>query len=140
MFRAKAATPVFIDFPAQARQPESRVYVIFTDESGTKAALVAAAGLARGLDLSIELLAAQVVPYPLPLNEPPVSVGFTQRAMARLVFGLDADISVRILLCRDADETLRKAVGRETLVVIGRGKQRLARLLKSDGRRLIVIH
>jgi hypothetical protein len=139
VFRAKAAHPVFIESVAQARPSDSRVYVIFTDEGATKAALAAAAGLARGLDLPLELLAAQVVPYPLPLNEPPVPVGFTERVMARLVMSLEAAVPVRILLCRDPEETLRNAIGREALVVIGRGKRRLARLLKSDGRRVIVI-
>ena len=132
-------TPVLIDSPSQARQPESRIYVIFTDEAGTKAALAAAAGLARGLDLSLELLAPQVVPYPLPLDEPPVSLDFVERVMARLLDRLEADVFVRILLCRDSDETLRNAVGPEALVIIGPGKPGLARLLKSDGRRLIVI-
>ena len=139
MFRAKAPTPVLIDSPSQARQPESRVYVIFTDEAGTKAALAAAAGLARGLDLSLELLAPQVVPYPLPLDEPPVSLDFVERVMARLLNRLEADVFVRILLCRDSHETLRNAVGPEALVIIGPGKPRLTRLLKSDGRRVIVV-
>lgn len=114
--------------------------MIFTDAARTKTALQAAARLARGLDLPLELLTAQVVPYPLPLSEPPVSVEFIGGAMARLVGELEAEISVRILLCRDRDRTIRDAVAPDALVIIGGRRPRLARLLKSDGRRVIVIH
>jgi hypothetical protein len=138
---ATTATPIFIDSPAQPRGRDSHhIYVIFTDTARTKTALLAAARLARGLGLPLELLTAQIVPYPLPLNEPPVSIDFVARAMSRLVADLEADISVRILLCRDADETLRNAVRPDALVVIGGGRPKLTRLLQSDGRRLIVIH
>ena len=137
---ANTAIPVVIGSPARGRGPDSRIYVIFTDVEGTRAALTAAAGLAQGLGLPLELLAARVVPYPLPLNEPPVSVEFMEGAMSRLVGDLDAEVSVNILLCRDPDQTLRQALGPDALVVIGGGKPKLARLLQSDGRRLIVIH
>ena len=140
MPRPKAATPVFIDSPAPVRQPESRVYVIFTDNAGTKTALAAAARLARGLDLPLELLAAQVVPYPLPLDDPPVSIDFVEGVMARLLIGVEADISVRILLCRDSAQTLRSAVEPEALVVIGPGKSRLARRLAAGHRRVMIVH
>jgi hypothetical protein len=136
---SKSAPPFSVDWPADAREPESRVYVIFTGEPETKAVLSAAASLAHGLDLPLEVLAAQVVPYPLPLDEPPVAVDFAEHAMSRLVAGLDAQVAVRILLCRDAEETLSKAVGPDTLVVIGSGNPKLARLLASDRRRVLVI-
>lgn len=140
MVSAKTAPPTVIESHAQPGAPESRIYVIFTDAARTKTALQAAARLARGLDLPLELLTAQVVPYPLPLSEPPVSVEFIGGAMARLVGELEAEISVRILLCRDRDRTIRDAVAPDALVIIGGRRPRLARLLKSDGRRVIVIH
>jgi hypothetical protein len=135
----KSALPFSVDWPAEARGPDSRVYVIFTDAPETRTVLSAAASLAHGLDLPLEVLAAQIVPYPLPLDAPPVAVDFAEQAMTRLVAGLDAQVAVRILLCRDADETLRKAVGPDALVVIGGGNPKLARLLASDRRRVIVI-
>jgi hypothetical protein len=112
--------------------------VIFTDAPETKAVLSAAACLAHGLDLPLEVLAAQVVPYPLPLDAPPVAVDFAEHEMFRLVADLDAPVAVRILLCRDPEETLLRAVGQDALVVIGRGNPRLARLLNSGRRRVIV--
>jgi hypothetical protein len=114
--------------------------VIFGDPRRAKAALAKAAAHARGLDLQIEVLTAQVVPFPLPLSEPPVSVEFAERAVSQLVAGVDAAVSVHILLCRDSNEALRKAVPRESLVVIAGDNLRLARLLAADGHRLIVIH
>jgi hypothetical protein len=137
---ANTAIPVVIGSPAQGRGPDSRIYVLFTDAAGTKAALAAATGLARGLGLPVELLAARVVPYPLPLDEPPVTIEFMEGTMSRLVVDLDTEVSVSILLCRDPNEALRNALGPDALVVIGGGKPKLARLLLSEGRRLIVIH
>jgi hypothetical protein len=113
--------------------------VIFTDAPETRTVLSAAASLAHGLDLPLEVLATQIVPYPLPLDEPPVAVDFAEHAMARLAADLDAQVAVRILLCRNPEETLRKAVGPDALVVIGRRNPRLVRLLSSDRRRVIVI-
>jgi hypothetical protein len=136
---AKLVTPIFTDSATQPGGADSQIYVIFTDPARTKAALHVAVRLARGLDLTLELLTAQVVPYPLPLDDPPVSIDFTKSAMSRLVADLEADILVRILLCRDADEALRSAVGRDAVVIIGGARPKLTRLLQSDGRRLVII-
>jgi hypothetical protein len=136
---ADSAPPFSIDWPTEARGPDSRVYVIFTDVPETKAVLSAAASLAHGLDLPLQVLATQIVPYPLPLDAPPVAVDFAEHAMASMVAGVHAQVEVRILLCRDANETLRKAVAPDALVVIGKGNAKLARLLASDRRRVIVI-
>jgi hypothetical protein len=144
--RTKAADLSLNPSPASAKGPHARIYVIFTDIVGTKAALLAAVGLAHGLDLPLLLLAARRVPYPLPVEEPPFSVEFTEHAMYGLVSDLHAEVAVQILLCREPEEALRGALGPEALVVIGTGKgwwksryRNLARRLRADGRHLVLI-
>ena len=86
------------------------------------------------------------MPFPLPLENPPVSIDFTESIMCRLVSDLETEIAVQILLCREPEEALRDALGPEALVVIGTGKRwwssryrNLARRLRADGRHLILI-
>ena len=94
MATAKATDVFFLPSAESERGPNARIYVIFTDIIGTRAALLAATRLADGLDLPLSLLAARSVPYPLPLESPPVSVEFTEHAMRSLVSDLDAEIAV----------------------------------------------
>ena len=122
--------------------------VIFTDLPKTAAALAAARSMARGLGARITLMATQVVPYPLPLAAPDVPVEFTGRMLEHLV---GEDTAIEIYLCRDRNETLRRAVPPDSLVIVGARKWRwwpswlpsreraLARLLRHDGRCVLVV-
>jgi hypothetical protein len=132
-------------FRTLAGGSNSQVYVIFTDIVGTKRALTAASRLARGLDFRVTLLIPRIVPYPLPLERPPVPVDFVERRIAELVSGVGEEIAIEILLCRDRSEAFRNAFGPESLVVVGTGKIRswlryrnLLRCLKADGLSLIL--
>ena len=82
--------------------------VIFTDLSRTAAALKTARAMASGLSARITVLLAQVVPYPLPLAAPPVSVEFTRRLLESVA--ADENTKFEILLCRDRYETLHDAL------------------------------
>jgi len=126
--------------------------VIFTDLPKTAAALATARTMARGLGARITLMVARVVPYPLPLAEPDVPVEFTERLLESLAGQTDnADTVVEIYLCRDRSETIRRAVPPDSLVIVGAPKRRwwpagwitwehsLARVLRRDGRRLVLI-
>lgn len=122
--------------------------VIFTDLPKTAAALAAARAMARGLGARITLMVAQVVPYPLPLAAPDVPVEFSERLLEPLAA---EDTAIEILLCRDREETLRRAVPPDSLVIVGARKLRwwtcwlpsrersLAKLLRQDGRRVLVV-
>jgi len=126
--------------------------VIFTDLPNTAAALVAARTMAQGLGARITLMVARVVPYPLPLAEPDVPVEFTERMLEHLA---EEDTAVEVYLCRDRNETIRRAVSPDSLVILGARKRRwwpsslsswlpsresqLARLLRHDGRRVLVV-
>ena len=120
--------------------------VIFTDLPRTAAALATARTLARDLGARITLMAAQVVPYPLPLNRPDVPVEYTERIMESLA--ADNDAVVEIYLCRDRNEAIRRALPPESLAIVGARKwrwwpsweTRLARMLQHDGRRVLVVN
>lgn len=127
--------------------------VIFTDVPKTAAALATARSMARDLGARITLMVARVVPYPLPLAEPDVPVEFTERLLESLACKKDdaEDTTIEIYLCRDRNETIRRAVPPDSLVIVGARKWRwwtswlpsrdrsLARMLRLDGRRVLVV-
>ena len=134
------------DLSERGRQLD--LQVIFTDLPKTAAALAAARTMAQGLSARITLLVAQVVPYPLPLAEPDIPVEFTERLLEPLACEKDAeDIAIEIYLCRDRNETIRRALPPDSLVIVGARKRHwwlsrdrfLARLLRKDGRRVLVV-
>ena len=137
--------------PPEARRsggsPRLDLQVIFTDLRKTSAALETARAMARGLGARITLMVAQVVPYPLPLAAPPVPVEFITRLIGSI--GAHDDTAVQIYLCRDRSETIRRALPPDSVVIVGARKQRwwrfswdqrLARLLRHDGRRVLVVN
>jgi hypothetical protein len=93
-------------------------------------------------------MVAQVVPYPLPLAAPPVPVEFTEHALESIT---SEDTAIEIYLCRDRNETIRRALPPDSLVIVGARKRRwrpswwpscdhsLAKLLRQDGRRVLVV-
>jgi hypothetical protein len=119
--------------------------VIFTDLPRTAAALATARAMARGLGARITVLMAQVVPYPLPLASPPIPVEFTRRQIESVAAG--ENTTVEILLCRDRLQTIQQALPPDSLVIVGTRKwlwwpsweRKLARALRHDGRRVLVI-
>jgi hypothetical protein len=134
----------------ERRQPgRFEVNVIFTDPQATVAALRTAGSLARDLGANIRVRAAITVPYTLPLEEPPVSVAFTERLLYDLVCRLgpgDFEPSIHLYLCRDQVETLLRVLTPNSLVVIGGRKhwwptaeRRIANALRSKGHRVVFI-
>ncbi len=118
--------------------------VIFTDLHNTVAALNTARGMAHGLGARITLMVAQVVPYPLPLADPPVPAEFTERLLKSIAV---EDTAVEIYLCRDRCETLRRALAPDSLVILGAQKpwwlwsweRSLVRLLRREGLRVLTV-
>jgi hypothetical protein len=56
------------------------IAVVFTSVEATPAALKEAGALATSLGARITLLVPQIVPYPLPLESPPVLLDFKREA------------------------------------------------------------
>jgi hypothetical protein len=134
----------------EGRQPgRFEVNVIFTDPQATVAALQTAGSLARNLGACIRVRAAISVPYALPLDQPPVSLPFTERLLSNLVGRLEQDDfepTIHLYLCRDQVETLSRVLKPNSLVVIGGQKRwwptaerRMANALQSKGHRVVFI-
>jgi len=137
-------TPLVAADPSP-RDPGLDVHVIFTTFPRTRAALAAAASLAAGLQARVTILAAQVVPYPLPLEEPPVAIDFTEQKLWQMAAEQESGAAVAIYLCRDREETIRQVLRPESVVVLGGRKwwwpteeTHLAKILRRDGHRVIL--
>jgi hypothetical protein len=104
----------------------SEIHVVYTTAVGTCAALEAARQLSKDLGICVRVLAFHIVPYPLLIDEPPVSPEFEiNRIMDELKASFDhTKFSFHHVLCRDVDDALRSALKENSLVLIG-GRRRL---------------
>jgi hypothetical protein len=132
------------DIPAATgAHPELEIFVIFTDHSGTLAALRLADHLGQELDARLRLLMLHEVPYALPLTRPAVNVRFLEDQLFALVPETPVDIAAHIYLCRDKCRTVRLILKPRSIVILGGRKrwwsveQKLARVLKEDGHHVI---
>jgi hypothetical protein len=124
---------------AEAAQ-QLNIAVVFTSVESTLAALKEAGNLASSLGARITLVVPQVVPFPLPLETPPVLVEFNENRFRVMASESQVETSVHIYLCRDRFETLTAALTPGSIVVMG-GKKRwwptkdetLARQLRRAG-------
>jgi hypothetical protein len=121
--------------PAQTTGFE--VVVPFSSMRETATALEWATGLARELGGRITILAPQVVPYPLPLNRPPVSLDWLRNRFATLAGDQSLETRVVIGLCRDPDQFLEHALQPDSTLVMRRS--RLARRLSALGHNVILV-
>ena len=130
--------------PAEEAGQKLNIAVIFTSVEATLAALKEAGTLANSLGARITLLVPQVVPYPLPLESPPVLLDFNEKRFRVIASESPVETSVRIYLCRDRFETLASVLSPGSLVVLG-GRKRwwptraksLARKLRSVGHEVV---
>src|ERR1700730_11849506 len=116
------------------------IAVVFTSVESTLAALKEAGNLANSLGARITLVVPQVVPYPLPLETPPVLLEFNENRFRVIASQSPVETSVHIYLCRDRFETLASVLKPDSVVVLGGRKrwwqtsdERLARKLKGAG-------
>src|SRR5574341_480479 len=99
------------------------VTVLFTGMDHTIAALRKAERLASGLDARILLLVPVVVPYALPLTEPPVRPDFLVRKLCGVMGHQPGTTGICVCLCRDLRQACREVLKPESLVMIG-GRRR----------------
>ena len=155
MGEAKHLSPTFEKLltPGRKRQVPARleesehqldVAVVFTSADATAAALRKAGALADSLNARIKLVAPQVVPYPLPLESPPVLLDFSEHRLREIALESPVETTIQIYLCRDAWDALKTVLAPHSLVVIG-GKRRwwrtreesLARKLRRAGHEVV---
>lgn len=122
------------------------IAVVFTSVESTLAALKEAGNLANSLGAKIKLVVPQVVPYPLPLETPPVLLEFNEHRFRVIASESLAETSVQIYLCRDRLEMLLRTLSPNSLVVIGSRKKwwpttekLTARRLRQAGHKVIFI-
>src|SRR5215470_8833975 len=99
------------------------IAVVFTSAEATLVALREAGTLATSLGARITLVVPQVVPYPLPLESPPVLLDFNERRFREIAAQSPVETTVQIYLCRDGLATLMNVLTPSSLVVIG-GRRR----------------
>jgi hypothetical protein len=112
-----------------------------------KSALERANRYAKGLEARITILAAQIVPYPLPLERPPVQTALLQQSLSSLASKQPVETSVEIYICRDPEETFRRVLKPESVVIVPAAphrwwlgpEQRLTRTLRHDGHFVISV-
>jgi hypothetical protein len=122
------------------------ITVVFTSVASTLSALRRAGTLANRLHAHITVIVPQVVPYPLSLTSPPVSVDFTQRRFHVLASESPIETTVRVCPCRNRVETLLDVLKPHSLVVIGGAKRwwptqekRLSRELRRSGHEVLFV-
>ena len=65
----------------------------------------------------------QIVPYPLPLESPPVLVEFNENRFRVMASASPIETSVQIYLCRDRFQTLTQVLNAGSIVVLGGRKK-----------------
>src|SRR5664279_5686212 len=101
-------------YPARPTAEEAdqklNIAVVFTSVESTLPALQEAGNLANSLGARIKLVVPQVVPYPLPLETPPVLVEFNENRFRVMASQSPVETSVQVYLCRDRFEALSSAL------------------------------
>ncbi len=120
------------------------ISVVFTAVESTLAALKHAGDMAANLGARISLVVPQVVPYPVPLNSPPVSHDFSERSFRVIAGQSRVETRVVVYLCRDRMQTLKAVLKPHSLVIVGGRKRwwptaekRLAAKLRLAGHEVI---
>ncbi len=99
------------------------VSVVFTSVKSTLGALKEAGRLASNLRVNIVLVVPQTVPYPLPVEAPPVTVEYSEKRFRVIASESQVETSVQIYLCRDRFKALTSVLRPGAIVVLG-GRKR----------------
>jgi hypothetical protein len=100
-------------------EPRSNITVVFTSVESSVAALKKAGSLADSLGARITLVVPQLVPYPLPLDNPPVQSEWNENRLEALASACPVETSVVIYLCRDRLRMLKSVLQSGSIVVVG---------------------
>jgi len=78
----------------EASEPRLNISVVFTSVESTLAAMKKAGALASSLGARIALLVPQVVPYPLPLDNPPIAREWNENRFEELAIESPVETTV----------------------------------------------
>lgn len=129
----------------ELQSPELEINVVYMRLPTSAKTLDAATSLARGLSARVTVHMAQVIPYPLPLQSPPVSVKFAEEQLLTLTSRQTVETNIQLYLCRDLTETIRRVLKPHSVVIVGGPKRwwptresRLAAILRRDGHHILL--
>jgi hypothetical protein len=100
-------------------EQESSIYVVFTSMDGTLKALEKAREMAKPFDAAIIVIAVEVVPFPLPIDKPPVPMEFVLRSIEEKADEFPERTRVIPYLCRNAMDAFKCILTRNSPVIIG---------------------
>jgi len=121
------------------------VVVPFTTLKLTRAALRYVATLGGELDVNVQLVDAQVVPFPVPVNAPTVSREFLEERLQAVAEETMLPTSAKLVFTRDRTEAFRRFLKPGSLVVIAASgwwfsaERKLARLLSKAGHDVVLL-
>jgi hypothetical protein len=122
------------------------IAVFFTSPEATVAAIGRAAALLKGLNGRISLIAAQTVPYPLALDNPPVPFAFNKQRLLEIAGKSPVQMTVHLCVCRSRSEMLMTLLKPGSVVVIGGRKtwwptweKKLAEELRRSGLDVVLL-
>jgi hypothetical protein len=132
--------------PGGGADPELSVFVVFTSIRWTLKALVKAREIVRPAGAAVTVVIAQIVPFPLPLDESPVPLEFVVRRFEEVAGTLPGKIDISAYLCRNPLEAYKRVFSRNCRIVVGVKRKwlpgrdrRLARKLRRAGYDVILV-
>ncbi|HEV3329919.1 MAG TPA: hypothetical protein VG096_02990 [Bryobacteraceae bacterium] len=123
--------------PAVGEDDTLKVTVVYTSDQATLSAMQSAATLAGSLHANLTLVYPQVVPYPRPLNSPPVLPAFTEKRLRAIASQIPMDTDIHVCLCRDREDALATELRPRSVVVLGGRKRWWPTAEKSLARKLL---
>ena len=134
-------------FACEIRSAVGEVNVVYTTAQNTRVALEAATVFSGDLKIDIRVLFLQIVPYPLPIDEPTIT---TSAIVNRILLELRSDCQPGFMLqycfCRDYDEALVRILKPHSVVVMGKPagafalrERRIARTLRRLGHQVLFV-
>jgi hypothetical protein len=122
------------------------VYVAYTSIADTLAAARVAGGFAKALGVPVTIVHLRTVPYPLPIDEPDGISPVETDAFTAQLHAVDADMRVRVYLCRDARRAVPSAFTPHSLIVVAGPRrwwptrsERWRRALEAAGHFVVVV-
>ena len=139
-------TKLTFSFPMPLAPSGLRITVLYTTVRPTLTALRHAATLARDLGASIRVLNVRAVPYPLPLDRPPVDHETLARNFRTIAEGQAIPTRVEVCYGRDVVESLLHSLSPNSIVLIGEKlrwwpsrERRWAKLLSRHGHHIVLV-
>src|SRR5437879_2251413 len=99
------------------------VVVLYTSAAMAEAALKRAEELADGMKVHIRLVCTQIIPCPLPMDQPPINLLHLEQELERVSVQSGLDVEGEIVLARDMQTALKSTLRSHSNVVIASSRR-----------------